>query len=72
MGLGGNVFEWEETENDLVNNSPSSARGVRGGGWSSSSDILSASVRVSFNPSNGVSALVFVSQVSLSQVQQCC
>ena len=50
MGLGGNVFEWEETENDLVNNSPSSARGVRGGNWNLNSNNLSASFRLSVNP----------------------
>ncbi len=33
MGQGGNLFEWEETEGDLDNNSPGSARGWRGGYW---------------------------------------
>lgn len=33
MGLGGNVYEWEETEFDLVNNTESAARGYRGGSW---------------------------------------
>jgi hypothetical protein len=50
MGLGGNVHEWVETESDLVNNSPSSARGVRGGLWFDSSNILSASLRSSRDP----------------------
>jgi formylglycine-generating enzyme required for sulfatase activity len=36
-GQGGNVFEWEETEFDLVNDVTSSDRGDRGGGWSSNS-----------------------------------
>jgi hypothetical protein len=31
MGQGGNVWEWEETELDLVNDDGSSVRGVRGG-----------------------------------------
>jgi formylglycine-generating enzyme required for sulfatase activity len=52
MGMGGNVWEWEETESDLVNNSPSSARGVRGGDWSNNSFLLSASNRFFFNPSS--------------------
>ena len=30
MGQGGNVWEWEETDFDLVNDSSSSGRGVRG------------------------------------------
>jgi hypothetical protein len=51
MGLGGNVSEREETEFDLVNNSPSSTRGVRGGNWSNDSPLLSASGRGTFgNP----------------------
>ena len=33
MGLGGNVFEWEESSFDLANSSGSSSRGIRGGGW---------------------------------------
>jgi len=45
MGLGGNVFEWEETEYDLLNDSVSSSRGVRGGYWGSYSGNLSSSVR---------------------------
>ncbi|MDA8746096.1 formylglycine-generating enzyme family protein [Rubripirellula amarantea] len=44
-GQGGNVFEWEETEFDLVNDSTSSARGVRGGTWSLNSDVLRSSNR---------------------------
>jgi formylglycine-generating enzyme required for sulfatase activity len=32
-GQGGNVFEWEESAYDLVNNSTSESRGVRGGSW---------------------------------------
>jgi len=51
MGLGGNAREWEETTVDLLNNSPSSERGVRGGGWLDLSDLLSASGRNSFDPS---------------------
>lgn len=33
MGQGGNVWEWEETEIDLVNDSTSSGRAIRGGEW---------------------------------------
>jgi formylglycine-generating enzyme required for sulfatase activity len=49
MGQGGNVWEWEETELDLVNDSSSSARGFRGGVWNSGSDGMFSSTR-----SNGV------------------
>ena len=51
MGQGGNVYEWEETDFDLVNgNSSSSARGVRGGSWNSSSGNLSSSNRSGGGP----------------------
>lgn len=33
MGQGGNVWEFEETSHDLLNNSVLSSRGIRGGGW---------------------------------------
>jgi formylglycine-generating enzyme required for sulfatase activity len=51
MGLGGNVWEWEETEFDLVNNSPSSSRGLRGGRWGSDSLNLSKADRIYLAPS---------------------
>ena len=52
MGLGGNVWEWEETSFDLNNSSGSSVRGVRGGGWNNSSIFSSSSVWSSLNPAN--------------------
>jgi sulfatase modifying factor 1 len=45
MGLGGNVFEWEESSGDLANSSGSSSRGIRGGFWIGSSSFLSSSAR---------------------------
>jgi formylglycine-generating enzyme required for sulfatase activity len=51
MGLGGNVFEWEESSVDLANSSDSSSRGVRGGNWGNLSDDLSSSTRFNFGPS---------------------
>jgi hypothetical protein len=51
MGLGGNVFEWEESSGDLLNSSDSSYRGIRGGGWSDVSYGLSSSSRLNFDPS---------------------
>jgi hypothetical protein len=46
MGQGGNVFEWEESELDLVNGPTSSAaRGLRGGDWGAPAGNLLASNR---------------------------
>lgn len=50
MGQGGNVWEWEETEYDLVNSSVSSSRGVRGGVWVYLSNSLSSSTRRDVDP----------------------
>ena len=52
MGLGGNVWEWEETEFDLTNDDSSSVRGVRGGSWSNNSSNMSASNRIDGNPTH--------------------
>ena len=51
MGLGGNVFEWEESSDDLANSSGSSSRGFRGGDWDFGSSDLSSSSRNGNNPS---------------------
>ena len=48
VGQGGNVFEWEETEFDLVNDSVSSQRGMRSG--NGFSILLSSSFRGNVNP----------------------
>ena len=54
MGLGGNVWEWNETESDLVNNSTLSDRVVRGGGWLFDYDSFSSSSKLfPVHPSNG-------------------
>jgi hypothetical protein len=45
MGLGGNVFEWEESSTDLANNVVYSSRGLRGGVWYFGSDDLASSKR---------------------------
>ena len=45
MGLGGNIWEWEETTADLLNDTVSSSRGVRGGDWEYYSSKLSSSNR---------------------------
>jgi formylglycine-generating enzyme required for sulfatase activity len=55
MGLGGNVFEWEESSFDVTsgnyNSSGSSSRGGRGGGWNSIPSVLSSSSRFDDVPS---------------------
>ena len=50
MGLGGNVFEWEESSFDLLNSDGSSNRGIRGGNWLSTSSNLSSSSRIGHFP----------------------
>lgn len=50
MGQGGNVWEWEETESDLINDSSLSFRGVRGGGWYGGDISLDASTRSDDHP----------------------
>jgi hypothetical protein len=52
MGLGGNVWEWEETSGDLTNSADSSFRGLRGGTWVADSIYLSSSIRDSTLPNN--------------------
>jgi hypothetical protein len=59
MGQGGNVWEWEETSSNLLNNFNSTSRGVRGGFWESSSDILLASYRNVSSPTQQLSSLGF-------------
>ena len=48
MGLGGNVWEWEESSGDLLNSSGSSSRGIRGGYWDDVSLNLSSSTRIDY------------------------
>jgi hypothetical protein len=50
MGQGGNVTEWGETEFDLINNSETASRTVRGGTWTNTSGNLLATVRVNNLP----------------------
>jgi len=45
MGLGGNVWEWQETELDLNNDSVLSRRVIRGGPFSGNFNFLSSSTR---------------------------
>ena len=51
MGLGGNVREWEESSQNLLNNNSVSSRGIRGGNWFGDASTLSSSTRFSNDPS---------------------
>jgi len=66
MGLGGNVFEWDESSDDLANSSGASFRGLNGGSWMSSLSALSSSSRYSDYPSNEASTSVGFRVASLS------
>jgi formylglycine-generating enzyme required for sulfatase activity len=60
MGQGGNVLEWQETDNDLLNDSPSNGRIYRGGYWNEAySSNLSSSIHFNNHPSNQDSELGF-------------
>jgi formylglycine-generating enzyme required for sulfatase activity len=50
MAQGGNAVEWQETEIDLVNDSISSDRGLRGGDWSFFSNFVTASSHLFADP----------------------
>jgi formylglycine-generating enzyme required for sulfatase activity len=50
FGQGGNVMEWEETSVDLLNNSPTEGRGIRGGTWGFTHTVLLAANRNGIGP----------------------
>ncbi len=58
-GQGGNVWEWEETAFDLVNDSISSNRGIRGGGASNGPSYLNTWSRISDPPTEEAGRLGF-------------
>jgi formylglycine-generating enzyme len=51
MAQGGNAYEWEETDYDRLNDSPTADRGIRGGDWDSTPFSMHAGIRASFPPS---------------------
>jgi len=59
MGLGGNVYEWEESSFDLANSSGSSNRANRGGFFGDQSVDLSPSSRKTASPTFGTIAIGF-------------
>jgi formylglycine-generating enzyme required for sulfatase activity len=50
VGQGGNVFEWEETSADRVNNEVGEGRGLRGGSWTGEQSLLLAANRNGLSP----------------------
>jgi formylglycine-generating enzyme required for sulfatase activity len=66
MGLGGNVWEWEESSFDLANSSGSSSRGIRGGNWSNYSNDLSSSSLPAYNSPGNEGNIIGFRVASLS------
>ena len=50
LGQSGNVYEWEESSFDRVNDAPTEARALRGGFWSTSETNLRSSFRLITTP----------------------
>ncbi len=50
MGQNGNVYEWNESAFDGINDLSSEARGIRGGGWNVAETNLRSSARHLFSP----------------------
>jgi formylglycine-generating enzyme required for sulfatase activity len=50
LGQGGNVFEWEETAADRLNNGTGEGRGLRGGSWTGELSLLFATNRNGLSP----------------------
>ena len=59
MGQGGNVWEWNETASDGINNTAGEDRNLRGGYWGISSVYFVASNRLPFNPAAGNDGIGF-------------
>jgi len=54
MGQGGNVYEWAETDNDLVNGPTSSSadRDLRGSAWSHDLMAMHVGTRLGISPTS--------------------
>ncbi len=52
MGMGGNVYELEESPYDLPNYNPHTARGFRGGAWNYTPYWMLSSTRTDYGPEN--------------------
>ena len=52
MGQNGNVWEWNESAFDGINDSSSENRAIRGGGWLNAENFLRSSYRVNDPPTS--------------------
>jgi hypothetical protein len=59
MGQNGNVWEWQESALDGINNSSSEDRTIRGGNWLNAEDGLRSSLHNFSSPSASVSSIGF-------------
>lgn len=59
MGQGGNVFEWAETDFDLLNDSTTSSRVIRGGDYGNTESLLVASSWIGLPPTYTDSGIGF-------------
>ena len=59
MAQGGNVWDWLETADDGINNSPSEDRALRGGGWGGNAAVLRSDDRDWWAPSDEYSFIGF-------------
>jgi formylglycine-generating enzyme required for sulfatase activity len=59
MGLGGNVFEWEESSSNLANNDGTLNRGFRGGSWIQPATNMLSSSRSTTTPNSEDNELGF-------------
>jgi formylglycine-generating enzyme required for sulfatase activity len=68
MGQGGNLFGWQESAQDGVNNSANEPRGALNGLWYGSADFLRSSFRYSFGPDLGNNAALGFRVASVAEV----
>ena len=59
MAHGGNVWEWNETAYDGINNTAGESRELRGGSWYNDGFGVDASFRFDFDPSDGLDDVGF-------------
>ncbi len=59
MAQAGNVYEWEETEIDLINDTVDGRRGLRGGDWQLTRSLSSSSAHASLPPNVSIGGVGF-------------
>ena len=70
MGQGGNIWGWEESAYDGVNDSSTEARGVRGGLWGNDADALRSTVRDYDNGVGGIGTGFRVASVDIASIPE--